>query len=92
MAEPADPSAAKKMLWEDRFAGAALSTNWTRALSQASGTSLRLVGGELTIAAPANAAAFIEHPLPAVRCAQLPDGLRAPIRGLLGAGHGVGLA
>jgi hypothetical protein len=62
--EPPDPSAGKKLLWEERFAAAELSTNWTRALSQASGTSVNLAGGELVIAAAANAAAYIEHPLP----------------------------
>jgi hypothetical protein len=64
LAAPADPAAGKKLLWQERFGEAELSTNWTRALSQASGASVRAANGELVIAAAANAAAYIEHPLP----------------------------
>jgi hypothetical protein len=63
VAAAADSSTGKTLLWEERFASAGLSTRWTRALSQASGTSMSLAGGELVIAAAANAAAYIEHPL-----------------------------
>jgi hypothetical protein len=65
VAAPVELSAGKTLLWEERFAAAGLSTNWTRAVSEASGTSVGLAGGELVIAAAANAAAYIEHPLPA---------------------------
>jgi hypothetical protein len=57
--------AGKKLLWEEAFGGQNLPLGWKTARSAKAGSSLGLAGGELVIAAPANAAAFVEHPLPA---------------------------
>jgi hypothetical protein len=70
--EPADLTAGKKLLLEERFAGQELAAPWVVTLSQRSGTKLGAADGRLTISAAANAAAFAERPLPAgttlVRC------------------------
>ena len=65
VAQPATLGAGRKALLADPLTGPALDPAWTQAMSKQPGTKLEIVADGLRVEALANAAAFVERPLPA---------------------------